>query len=123
MSKELEALQDLSKLVFIYGGIEQYKIIEDALKRLEEIDTKTIPNMKEHYEMLKEERNILRNQRARLYKEKEKKDTALKIIKEKKVNIEWLMDTENVEEYNENHFDVYEDLTKEEYNLLKEVLE
>lgn len=40
MSKELkalEALQDLSKLVFIHGGIEQYKIIEKALKALEVI--------------------------------------------------------------------------------------
>lgn len=35
MSKELQALQDLSKLVFIYGGVEQYKIIEQALKALE----------------------------------------------------------------------------------------
>lgn len=34
MTKELKALQDLSKLVFIYGGVEQYKIIETALKRL-----------------------------------------------------------------------------------------
>ena len=32
MTKELKALQDLSKLVFIYGGVEQYKIIETALK-------------------------------------------------------------------------------------------
>lgn len=35
MSKELEALQDFSKLVFIYGGVEQYKIIEKGLKALE----------------------------------------------------------------------------------------
>ena len=32
MSKELEALQDLSKLVFIYGGAQQYQIIEKSLK-------------------------------------------------------------------------------------------
>ena len=34
-SEPLQALQDLSKLVFIYGGVEQYKIIEKALKALE----------------------------------------------------------------------------------------
>lgn len=42
MSKELEALQDLSKLVFIYGGVEQYKIIEKALKTLEIIKEKEV---------------------------------------------------------------------------------
>lgn len=31
----LEALEQLSKLVFIYGGAEQYKIIEKTLKGLE----------------------------------------------------------------------------------------
>ena len=35
MSRELEALQDLSKLVFIYGGVQQYQIIENSLKALE----------------------------------------------------------------------------------------
>lgn len=38
MIKELEALQDLSKLVFVYGGVEQYKIIETALKEKEQTD-------------------------------------------------------------------------------------
>lgn len=42
MSKELEALQDLSKLVFIYGGIQQYQIIEKSLKALEIIKEKEI---------------------------------------------------------------------------------
>lgn len=35
MIKELESLQDLSKLVFIYGGVQQYQIIEKSLKALE----------------------------------------------------------------------------------------
>lgn len=42
MSKELEALQDLSKLVFIYGGMPQYKIIEKSLKALEIIKKKSV---------------------------------------------------------------------------------
>lgn len=33
--KGLKALQDLSKLVFIYGGQEQYRVIEKELKALE----------------------------------------------------------------------------------------
>lgn len=35
MGKGLEALEDLSKLVFIYGGVEQYQVIEKSLKSLE----------------------------------------------------------------------------------------
>lgn len=42
MNKELEALQDLSKLVFVYGGVEQYRIIEAALKALEIIREKRV---------------------------------------------------------------------------------
>lgn len=71
--KSLEALQDLSKLVFIYGGAEQYKIIEKSLKALEIVKNKVIPFVsieencvtdldayrrkeltKEEYELLKE---------------------------------------------------------------------
>ena len=48
-----------------------------------------------------------------------KKLKVLEIIKEKQVNVEWLLETENVEEYNES---LYADLTQEEYDLLKEVL-
>lgn len=44
---------------------------------------------------------------------------AFEIIKKKMVNVEWLLNTENVEEYNES---LYNDLTQEEYDLLKEVL-
>ena len=43
MTKELsplEALQDLSKLVFIYGRVQQYQIIEKSLKALEIIKEK-----------------------------------------------------------------------------------
>lgn len=38
----LESLQDLSKLVFIYGGVQQYKIIEKSLKALENIKEKEV---------------------------------------------------------------------------------
>ena len=45
MNKELtplEALQYLSKLVFIYGGVQQYQIIEKSLKALEIIKEKQV---------------------------------------------------------------------------------
>lgn len=48
-----------------------------------------------------------------------KKLKALEIIKAKRVNVEWLLETENVEEYNES---LYVNLTQEEYELLKKVL-
>lgn len=70
MSKELEALQDLSKLVFIHGGIEQYKIIETALKALEIIKEKPVVALvdykytyQEWLELVDErEKDLFRNQ-------------------------------------------------------------
>ena len=44
---------------------------------------------------------------------------ALEIIKNKRVNVDWLLETEDVEEYNES---LYYELTVGEYDLLKEVL-
>ena len=49
----------------------------------------------------------------------EKELKSLEIIKEKKVEVLWLIN-KSLEDYNKNHF--YE-LTQEEYDLLKEVLE
>lgn len=49
----------------------------------------------------------------------EKSLKALDIIKRARVNVEWLLETENVEEYNES---LYDNLTQEEYDLLKEVM-
>lgn len=49
----------------------------------------------------------------------EKSLKVLEIIRIKKVNVEWLLESENVEEYNES---LYADLTREEFALLKEVL-
>lgn len=77
MSKELEALQDLSKLVFIYGGVKQYQIIEKSLK-------------------------------------------ALEIIKEKQVNVNCIISGWSLGKY--NSYKTHISLTKDEYDLLKEVL-
>ena len=47
---------------------------------------------------------------------------ALKIIKEKDVEISWFKYTNSLEEYNEWGIPSYKQLTQEEYDLLKEVL-
>ena len=78
MSKGLEALKELSKMVFIYGGVEQYKIIEKELK-------------------------------------------ALEIIKNKKINLEYLKCCETYEQY-KTVCSYWNEITKEEYDLLKDVL-
>lgn len=101
MTKELEALQDLSKLVFIHGGVEQYKIIETALKEYE--------GAKSHIEALHKERI-----------DNELKLKALEIIVKKNVNINYLQ-TCRFEDYN-NLVEIEEQLTQEEYDLLKKVL-
>ena len=90
MSKGLEALEQLSKLAFVYGGVEQYRLIEKELK-------------------------------------------ALEILKKKMVDIDCLIycfpydgckDTNGLIEYNRTcPSRINEDeLTQEEYDLLKEVL-
>lgn len=80
MSKGLEALEDLSKLVFIYGGVEQYKTIEKELK-------------------------------------------ALEIIKEKPQATLWLIQHCHRKMEYEDMLSLFkEDVTKEQFELLKEVL-
>ncbi len=83
MNKELralEALQDLSKLVFVHGGVRQYQIIEKSLK-------------------------------------------ALEIIKEKQVNVGDFIRCKSIEDYNDYCcYNEKEQLTREEYDLLKKVL-
>ena len=49
----------------------------------------------------------------------EKELKALEIIKEKKVNVKWLLNSYSCDDYN-NWYDIH--LTEEEYDLLKEVL-
>lgn len=110
MSKELEALQDLSKLVFIHGGVEQYKIIETALKNYEELERK-------HNELLYNYAELVHCG----MKSEQKKLEALEIIKENEVNVFIFLHSGDLETYN----DMVEDsrkLSKEEYDLLKEVL-
>ena len=87
-------------------GLERYRVlrtqIETALKEYE--------GAKNHIKALNEERI-----------ENSLKLKALEIIKEKRVNVQALFYSSSCEDYNK-HYTHYEDLTQEEYNLLKEVL-
>ena len=108
MSKELEALKQFRNQqqgVNVYAD-ELLDIIETGLKRLEE---------KEHN--LKVEMKV----NSGLMKRLAKQNQALEIIKEKGVDVIWLLETKNVEEYNSS-LCIYSKLPQEEYDLLKEVL-
>ena len=112
MSKELEALDRLfNSNLNNYEYRKEYDLIETALKVYEKIKLEYSEIKIYHYDLLKEN--------ERLHNQKAKKLKAFEIIKDKRVNADWLLETENVEEYNES---LYNDLTQEEFDLLKEVL-
>ena len=96
MSKELEALQDLSKLVFIHGGVEQYKIIETALKRKEELE------------------RMHTNALEKIAKDR-KKLKALEIIKAHPDQLLDIIDTDNYNEYLDLDYAPEQYLSEENY--------
>lgn len=119
MSKELKALikiEDLLNRLYETDVIDDdhthdTNIIGEALKRLEEYDkTEYSALIERHKELLKEK------------KASEKKLKALEIIKDKAVSMAILIQSTNVKEYNYCKNLLAFDLTKEEYDLLKEVL-
>ena len=102
MSKGLEALQRINENVTVvtYENFdEDISIIEKELKDKEELETMYS--------------NCVINGA------KQKK--ALEIIKEKRVNIDYLRDCKTLEDYNNILIEKLQ-LTQEEYDLLKEVL-
>ena len=132
MSKEyLEALNGLFDLVHCQDSFEKaqkyFDIIEEALNRLESIDNAEPSGALECLMYLKAEFrdypsafNSIKN--ALLKAQKEHK--ALEIIKEKNVDIRWIEVCDTVKDYNKGRDEhLNYELTKEEFNLLKEVLE
>lgn len=59
---------------------------------------------------------------SQIAKQNEEKLEALEIIKEKRVNVQALFYSTSCEDYNK-HYTHYENLTQEEYDFLKEVLQ
>ena len=121
MTKELSPLEVSKQLKeFIFelelGNVDKlfvngsFDIIETALKRLEKIDNEPIIPIP-----------------INRYNELDNKEEALKIIKEKNVNVRafkkaLLMKQDELSAYNSQNHRYEDDLTQEEFDLLKEVL-
>ena len=123
MNKELETIKYLLEQCVNESIRKDLLDIEATLKDYEQIE-----NMCESYDIEFSLVNIrealftlaqLKGEKGNNWDNYNKKLKALEIIKEKRVNVEWLLETESVEEYNES---LYIDLTQEEYDLLKEIL-
>lgn len=145
MSKELTPLEALKRLYdfndlpgrnMIAYLLEQenlptyYKVIEKALKRLEDYESHTTFTMVNQINGLADENKELRKRLNTMYELRnnfnldQNKLKALEIIKEKKVDTQ-LLDRGYVTcsfDYNNEFDDKKYHLTQEEYELLKEVL-
>jgi len=115
MSKELEALkrlyehldaEDLSGDNYYINdnASKDFDIIENALKRLDELDT------------------WINQSNTTKIKALNNKLKALEVIKEKKVNLEYIKCCENYEQY-KTVCSYWNEITQEEFDLLKETLE
>lgn len=115
MSKEstpLEALQNIKQCLFwSEKGLKEIDIIEKALKEYE--------RLKKLYKLEEETSKHLNDTVLSMNEEVNKQEEVLRIIKEKRVNVNWLL-THNRKEYNCGTLSP--DLTQEEFGLLKEVL-
>lgn len=127
MTKELEALERLYcsgrlDLDYVLNGKQNqdYKIVETALKRLEEHD-KLFKKYKIDDNWLEACLYVIKNNFPMNTKTKLNKFKAFEIIKKKRVDVCWIIEMKNktLKDYNGTH--VYE-LTQEEFDLLKEVL-
>lgn len=118
MNNALEALEKLTnyKCSCMSEKVECKEIIEKALKDYEKIKFEHSELKTYHYDLLKEN-EMLHNQNV-------KKLKALKIIKEKKVDIHILttaIKLNDIYQYNAR-FENCAQLTQEEFDLLKEAL-
>lgn len=140
MNKALEAYESLCShldydnddYMFNGGYEEDNEVIETALKRLEEIDSRSSMRMENIVPHLFEENEELKKRLNEMYELREhyhldqKKLKALDIIKDKQVNISTLFmcfERYDLEKYNELVASCFDEksLTQEEYELLKEV--
>ena len=113
MSKELEALKQMSAYRLEMGvavkDLPNYEIIETALKRLEELE--------KAFKALSKE-----DEKAKKLLSKEiEKNLALEIIKNKRVNLEYIKCCENYEQY-KTVCSYWNEITQEEFESLKGVL-
>ena len=116
MSKGLEVLENLDKLeecAYVMNDLTMSNWI-DLANSESELDEKIVSGVEEiKLELFKGKQVLIKAQ------EQEK---VLKVMKDKWVNVAVLIHSKTVEEYNNNAHTPY-NLTKEEYELLKEVLD
>lgn len=115
MGKELDALERLKTAPSFMGGTAEYQFC-----------TKSETLLMQDYETVKQA--LLKAQEPKQYVDElklvEKKLQALEIIKKKEVNMQVFNQCEDVETYNKVYIKQKDrQLTEEEFNLLKEVLE
>lgn len=131
MSKGLEALEKLNHTICLNLN---NKTLQFNLDKYEDCDCKDIREFCDCYEVIEKELKELYGRRemmARLNEACEphiiedevyKKARAFDIIKEKRVNIDYLRSCKSLEDYNNILIEKWQ-LTQEEYDLLKEVLD
>lgn len=114
MEKELTPLEAFYELGDNTPITDTWKIVETALKEYE--TRKTLIETIDSGEMIFEERNV--------WEEKQKKIKAFNTIKEKKVDIHYLLKCKTPDEYNKKirWLGFRDDLVQEEFDQLKEVL-
>ena len=115
MTKELEAFEKIKKYLVnlqFHFLEEELDIIETALKNYEKL--------KNEYDKLESFHKLFIEKYNQLNIEHRKKLKALEIIKEKKVNVNCIISGWSLWKY--NSYKTHINLTKEEYELLKEVL-
>lgn len=100
MTKELEALERIGK--------NKYQTTVANITGFERITISVKQDNKKDYQIIE-----------KALKDKEKKDKALEIIRKKLVNVYDLLNSHTLEEYNLHNCQ----LTQEDYDLLKEVLD
>ena len=115
MTKELEALERIIE-TFYDKNTEDIEVVKTALKDYEMERTLRVRLENINYELVREKQ------------ENNKKLKALEIIKEKKINVGYLLvmielfGDKALNEYNKSAHKKTEELTQEEFNLLKEWL-
>ena len=123
MSKELTPLKALKELKERYG--KNFSLNDDERCRIIEKSLKSQEQYVQIAEKEHEDYMTLCGEITRLKNKNKKQEKALEIIKKKRVNCFLLIaifnSSDNIEHYNQNYSKNWE-LTKEEYDLLKEVL-
>lgn len=122
MNKELTPLEALEEIKRQVGNIHYFDFTQNipTMTTIPLVDTllfKIVENALKRLKQLEEEKQSF--DRAI-----EKKLKALEIIKEKRVDVGWLISCENIKQYNGViGTATHKLLTQEEYDLLKEVLD